>query len=64
MRLTRREFATLTGAALLAPALPLRAESANIFVPGYNMPANVDPHQVMDVRGAELPQRLRQPLSL
>ena len=49
MRLTRREFATLTGAALLAPALPLRAESANIFVPGYNMPVNLDPHQVLDV---------------
>jgi peptide/nickel transport system substrate-binding protein len=27
----------------------VRAESANIFVPGYNLPLNLDPHQVLDV---------------
>jgi peptide/nickel transport system substrate-binding protein len=49
MRITRREFAMMTGAAVLAPSLPVRAESANIFVPGFNLPANLDPHQVLDV---------------
>jgi len=49
MRITRRKFAALTGAAVLAPPLLARAESANIFVPGYNLPLNLDPHQVLDV---------------
>lgn len=49
MQITRREFAALTGAAVLAPALPVPSESANIFVPGYNLPLNLDPHQVLNV---------------
>ena len=24
-------------------------KSANIFVPGYNLPLNLDPHQILDV---------------
>ena len=49
MRITRREFAALAGAAVLAPPPLARAESANIFVPGFNLPLNLDPHQVLDV---------------
>ncbi len=49
MQMTRRKLATLAGAAVLARTLPLRAAGPNIFVPGFNMPANLDPHQVLDV---------------
>ncbi len=53
MRITRREFATLAGAAVVAPSLPARAEGANVFVPGFNLPANLDPHQVLDVSATD-----------
>ncbi len=53
MRMTRREFATLAGAAVLTPTLSARAESANVFVPGFNLPANLDPHQVLDVSATD-----------
>ncbi len=39
----------MTGSAVLARPLLARAESANIFLRGYNLPLNLDPHQVLDV---------------
>jgi len=53
VRMTRREFATLAGAAVLTPTLSVRAESGNVFVPGFNLPANLDPHQVLDVAATD-----------
>jgi peptide/nickel transport system substrate-binding protein len=53
MQMTRREFATLAGAAMLAPTLSAHAESADTLVPGFNMPANLDPHQVLDVAATD-----------
>ncbi|MBV8888244.1 MAG: hypothetical protein JO305_01095, partial [Alphaproteobacteria bacterium] len=48
MKITRRQFGALAGAAVLLRNLPAEAAS-DVFVPGWNLPANVDPHQVMDV---------------
>ena len=53
MQMTRREFATLAGAAMLAPTLSAHAESAITLVPGFNMPADLDPHQVLDVAATD-----------
>ena len=49
MRISRRELAALTGAALVFRARHARAADADIFVPGQNLPANLDPHQILDV---------------
>jgi peptide/nickel transport system substrate-binding protein len=49
MRISRREFATLAGAAMVVGPASARAGAPNIFVPGFNLPANLDPHQILDV---------------
>src|SRR5713226_4046133 len=49
MRLSRREFAAFAGAATLFGPAAARAGAPNIFVPGQNMPANLDPHQILDL---------------
>src|SRR6266853_6922551 len=49
MRISRREFGALTGAALVFRAAHAKAADADIFVPGQNLPANLDPHQILDV---------------
>ena len=49
MRPSRREFAALTAAAALFPPVQARAGVPDIFVLGQNMPANLDPHQVLDL---------------
>jgi peptide/nickel transport system substrate-binding protein len=49
MRISRREFGALTGAALVFRAAHAEAADPDIFVPGQNLPANLDPHQILDV---------------
>ena len=49
MRLSRREFAAIAGAATLFGPAAARAGAPDIFVPGQNMPANLDPHQILDL---------------
>ena len=49
MRISRREFAALAGAALAIRAGHSQAAEPDIFVPGYNLPANLDPHQILDI---------------
>jgi peptide/nickel transport system substrate-binding protein len=49
MRISRREFGALTGAAQVFRAPHAKAADADIFVPGQNLPANLDPHQILDV---------------
>src|SRR5712671_3561204 len=49
MRLSRREFAAIAGAATLFGPVTARAGAPDIFVPGQNMPANLDPHQILDL---------------
>src|SRR5258708_6393033 len=49
MRLSRREFAAIAGAATLFGPVIARAGAPDIFVPGQNMPANLDPHQILDL---------------
>src|ERR1700722_13024451 len=49
MRISRRQFGALGSAAMLAPVLRAHAAAPDVLVPGWNLPANVVPHQVMDV---------------
>jgi len=49
MRITRRQFGALTSAAVLMRNLPAAAANPDVLVPGWDLPANVDPHQVLDV---------------
>src|SRR6266852_4982692 len=49
MRLSRREFAAFAGAATLFGPAAARAGAPDIFGPGQNMPANLDPHQILDL---------------
>jgi peptide/nickel transport system substrate-binding protein len=49
MRISRREFATLAGAAMVVGPARARAAAPNIMVLGFNLPANLDPHQILDV---------------
>jgi peptide/nickel transport system substrate-binding protein len=49
MRISRREFAALAGAAMVLGPARSRAATPNIFIPGFNLPANLDPHQILDV---------------
>src|SRR5882724_9431460 len=49
MRMTRRQLGALASAAVLAHNFPARAANPDVLVPGWNLPANVDPHQVLDV---------------
>jgi peptide/nickel transport system substrate-binding protein len=49
MRISRRAFAALTGAAMVFSPRRGQAADPDIFVPGQNLPANLDPHQILDV---------------
>ncbi len=49
MRISRRGFAALAGAALVFRVARAKSADADIFVPGQNLPANLDPHQILDV---------------
>jgi len=49
MRISRRQLGALASAAMLARATGLRAASPDVLVPGWDLPANLDPHQVLDV---------------
>ena len=45
----RRQFGALTSAAVLMRNLRAEAANPDVLVPGWDLPANVDPHQVLDV---------------
>lgn len=49
MRITRREFGAMTSAAALLRGGGAQAASPDVLVPGWDLPANLDPHQVLDV---------------
>ncbi len=49
MRMTRRQFGAITAAAVVARSLKAKAASPDVLVPGWDLPANIDPHQVLDV---------------
>src|SRR5690242_8913190 len=49
MRMTRRQFGAITAAAVVARGLKANAASPDVLVPGWDLPANIDPHQVLDV---------------
>src|SRR5437667_88895 len=53
MRINRRQFGAQLGAAAGAAALlrhvPASAANPDVLVPGWDLPANIDPHQVLDV---------------
>jgi peptide/nickel transport system substrate-binding protein len=49
MRISRRQFGALASAAMLAPGFRAHVAAPDVLVPGWNLPANIDPHQVMDV---------------
>jgi len=49
MRITRRQFGALTSAAAIVPAWSAMAAAPDVLVPGWDLPANLDPHQVLDV---------------
>jgi peptide/nickel transport system substrate-binding protein len=49
MRISRRQFGALASAAVFAHNLPARAANPDVLVPGWDLPANLDPHQVLDV---------------
>jgi len=49
MRISRREFGLLASAAVLVRDIAAEAASPDVLVPGWNLPANIDPHQVLDV---------------
>ena len=49
MRMTRRQFGAITAAAVVARGLKAKAASPDVLVPGWDLPANIDPHQVLDV---------------
>ncbi len=46
--LTRRGLATLSAATLAIRAMPARA-AGDVFVSGWGLPSNLDPHQIFDV---------------
>src|SRR3954453_115518 len=49
MRISRRQFGAMAGAAVLARGIRARAANPAVLVPGFALPANIDPHQVLDV---------------
>ena len=49
MRISRREFGLLASAAVLVRDIAAEAGSPDVLVPGWDLPANIDPHQVLDV---------------
>ncbi len=49
MRISRRQFGALASAAMVARTLPASAANPDVLVPGWDLPANLDPHQVLDV---------------
>src|SRR3954470_11621138 len=49
MRITRRQFGAMAAASVLARGVAAQAASPDVLVPGWDLPANIDPHQVLDV---------------
>ena len=49
MRITRRQFGATAGAAVLLRNAQATAAQADVLVPGWDLPGNIDPHQVLDV---------------
>jgi peptide/nickel transport system substrate-binding protein len=49
MQMSRREFAALAAAAVAFRARFAGAAAADAFVAGQDLPANLDPHQILDV---------------
>ena len=49
MRITRREFGVLAGAGMLVGGIKAQAGSPDVIVPGWDLPANLDPHQILDL---------------
>ena len=49
MRITRRQFGAMAGAAVLLHDREAAAAQPDVLVPGWDLPGNIDPHQVLDV---------------
>jgi len=49
MRITRRQFGAIAGAAVLLRNAQGTAAQPDVLVPGWDLPGNIDPHQVLDV---------------
>src|SRR4051794_37007404 len=49
MRITRRQFGGMAATLALARGVATQAASPDVLVPGWDLPANIDPHQVLDV---------------
>src|SRR5436305_10124041 len=49
MAITRRQFGAIASAAVLLRNVQAEAASPDVLVPGWDLPANLDPHQVLDV---------------
>ncbi len=49
MRITRRQFGAMAGAAVLLRNAQATAAQPDVLVPGWDLPGNIDPHQVLDV---------------
>jgi hypothetical protein len=65
MSISRREFGVLGAAALAFRARHANAGERDVFVFGQDLPANLDPHQILDLGMTGLrAQYLRQSLSV
>jgi hypothetical protein len=49
MSISRREFGVLGAAALAFHARHANAGERDVFVFGQDLPANLDPHQILDL---------------
>src|SRR3954454_15334827 len=49
IRISRRQFGAMAGAAVLARGIRASAANSDVLVPGWDLPANIDSHQVLDV---------------
>jgi hypothetical protein len=49
MRMSRREFGALAAATLLFRAQRANAGAPDVLVFGQDLPANLDPHQILDL---------------
>jgi peptide/nickel transport system substrate-binding protein len=54
MHISRREFGMLAGAAMAFRARRAAASDPSVFVTGMDLPANLDPAQILDVQSTQL----------
>src|ERR1700722_14400605 len=54
MHISRREFGALAAAALAFRAVRAEAADPTVFVTGMDLPANLDPAQILDVQSTQL----------